>query len=266
MLLLFLLASLWPHIWLHHLVPDQSLREQTIAALVGSIFGALLGSVATTYGILFTDRKREVRTRDHERRVKHYNSVVKLQRQFNVIRASLEDNAHAIKSVIEANNIGLPTLQRPIQIELDESHFENLYDIKLINMLNDAYYTIRRINLDAANLTRAQDVLADELLGGKISKEVYKAEIGQFNKHVVKLRQHILYTLDHSILDICAYVRICADQDASHEMKDRQARMLDGRHEITDAQVRKVRDEIILELEQSEAEGLAQQEEEANYE
>jgi len=251
---------------LHTLIPDQALREQAIAALIGSIFGALLGSAATTAGIVITDHLRDKRTRDHERRVKHYNSIVKLQRQMNVIRASLEDNTAALKSVIEANNIGLPTFQRPIQVLTDEAPFENLYDIKLINMLNDLYYDLRRVNLDATNLTRAQDTLAEHLFTSKITSASYKLEVGIFNPHVVQLRQHILYMLDHIVLDICAYVRICADNDASDEMKDRQARMLKGRKKITNAQIRKTRENISEELEQSEIEGLTRQEEESTYE
>jgi hypothetical protein len=262
---LILLATKLNHFSLHGLIRDQALREQAAAALIGSIFGALLGSAATTLGILYTDRKREVRIRDHDRRVKHYNSIVKLQRQMNVMRASLEDNTYALKSVIEANKIGLPTLQRPIQIVMDESHFLDLYDIELINMLNDLYYIVRRINLDSINLTRALDTLADHLFAGKITGPQYKTEVQVFNDDVVKIRKHILYMLDHSVLDIIAYVRICADMDASDEMKKRQADILKDRKEVTPTDLKNTREIIEKELKESEAKGLKEQEEEAKY-
>src|SRR5665213_2805035 len=75
----------------HGLIPDNALREQAVAALIGSVFGALLGSIATTLGIVVTDQLREKRNRDHERRVMHYNCVVRLQRQMNTTRATMED-------------------------------------------------------------------------------------------------------------------------------------------------------------------------------
>lgn len=242
-----------------------TLHEQTAAALIGSVFGALVGSITTTLGILTTDHLREKRNRDHERRVRHYNAVVNLQRELNVIRASLEDNTSALSSIIKANELGIPTLQRPIEIAMNESPFEYLYDIKLINMLNDLYYQLRRLNLDSVNLNRAQDVLAGEFFAGKISRENYASEVQSFNGNVIKLRKHILYMLDHSVLDLVAYVRICADRDASEEMKNRYKRMLDGRLEITPKDLQSTREQIVRELKEQEIIGAKEQAEEDKY-
>lgn len=227
---------------------DKSLKTQTYAALIGSTVGAVVGAAATAGGIILTDKIRERRNRDHTRRVTHYNAIIKLQRQLDVVRATFEDNIPIIDTMIKANDRGVPTLQRPVKCTVDESYINDLFDLELINKLNQLYYDIRRFNFDIQNLTHVHDLLADEKFSGDLTQAQYKTEVDAIRSNIVHLRDGLQNELDTKIMDCIAFVRICADRDASEEMKSRLNRMHENRKPITDDEITITRKQIETEL------------------
>lgn len=232
-----------------------SLPSFSVPRLDTQVVAALVGAFAAAIGIDVVGKRKEKRDRDHDRQVLHYNSLVRLQWQINVIRATMEDNAAILKTIIDAIDEGAPTLQRPVSMAVDPANLMDLYDLKLINMLNDLYYDIRRLNLDTVNLNRVLDTLAEQKFAGTISDETYRAVGLTFRPQVVFFRQTLLYKLDHDVLDLAAYVRICVDRDASPEDQDRFKRIQKDRVPVTDKDIFLMRGTIHGELEAQEIEG-----------
>jgi hypothetical protein len=213
-----------------------------------TLVGAFLGALAAPLSIVITDIVRERRTRDHERRKIHYNRLVNLQTELNIMRATLDDNLGVIATIITSNNLGVPTLQRPVQVAYDTSVLGDLYDIQLVNKLNQLYYVMRRFNLDMANLTNVLDRLAEEKFSGRITADEYKREVGIINPQVQQLHDTLSEELEFELLDAIAYVRICSNTDASQEMQDRLQRMLKGRANVSQDDLLAMREIIKLEL------------------
>lgn len=234
------------------LINNKSVKDQTYAALIGSVAGGVAGAAATAGGIILTDKIRERRNRDHTRRVLHYNAVVKLQRQLDVVRATFEDNIPVINTMIAANDRGVPTLQRPVKCAVDESYINDLFDLELINKLNQLYYDIRRFNFDVENLTHVHDLLADQKFSGGLTPAQYKTEVDAIRDNVVLLRDELQKELDTKIMDCIAFVRICADRDASSEMKNRLKRMQKDRKAVTKDEILATREQIKAELDANE--------------
>ena len=65
---------------------------------------------------------------------------------------------------------------------------------------------------------------------------------------VVELRKFIEGLLDKQIMDVIAYVRICADKDASSSMQKQYAKLQKGRAKISSNDIQKTRKEIEKEL------------------
>lgn len=138
-------------------------------------------------------------------------------------------------------------------LPLDAIAFAPLYDIVLLNRVNDFNYIARRQNVDAANFNRILDDLAGLLLSGQISQDTFRQNMIANNDAMGELKAAFRSFLDNEVLNLCAYVRICANNDATPEMTRRFRRMTRGRKPITDVDVTRVRNQIIKELDEQEA-------------
>lgn len=216
---------------------------------VAGTFLGLVGSLAVTVvGEIIKDRRH----RDHERRVKHYNNIVTLQWEFNEARAILEDNVFALDEIIAANARGVLTPKRPQQLPIDRASFDALYDLELINMVNDYNYDARRINLDSVNLTKAIDQLTDLYLSGQINQLTYTKNVQGLQEGIEKLKKGMQLAIEERVFPVSAYVHICADRDASSEMRRRFKRMTDGRKPIANSDLKLTIDSLKKELTEQE--------------
>jgi hypothetical protein len=235
--------------WVDMATKDVMSMPPGFTFATGALLGLIGSLAATVLGEIIKDRRH----RDHDRRVKHYNNIVALQWQFNEARAILEDNLFALDEIIATSSRGTLTPKRPQQLPIDHASFDALYDIKLINMVNDYNYDARRLNLDSINLTKAMDQLTDLYLSGQIKQPAYKTNVYSLNEGIEELKKGMLRVIEKRVLPVSAYARICAGRDASNEMRRRFKRMTDVREPITQADLESTINLIKKELAAQEA-------------
>ena len=264
----FIISLILTNSRLAGITPDtKALVYATIVAGVLAVIAALLGAVSTGLFTHWLDKRKLDDARAHklkmdraerlrQRQVKHYNSLVVLQWQFNEARAILEDNMIALDELIATGKKGLLTPKRPQLLRIDYASHEALADVTLVNMVNQYNYDTRRLNLDSSNITKAVDQMESLLLSGQISPGAYTNQVNGFEAGVGLLKNSMKEILDGQVMDICAYVRICLDKDSSEEMKEQFKKVLNGRGPYPSEEVKRVKDEILKELAEQEAEDI----------
>jgi len=235
--------------WIEMITESVQGMPPGLSFVAGALLGLIGSLVVTVLGEVIKDRRH----RDHDRRIKHYNNIVALQWQFNEARAILEDNVFALDELIATNSRGTLTPKRPQQLPIDHASFDALYDLKLINMVNDYNYDARRLNLDSINLTKAMDQLTNLYLSDQIKQPTYKTNVHSLNEGIEELKKGTLRAIGERVLPVSAYVRICADRDASNEMRRRFKRMTDARAPITQVDLESTINLIKKELAAQEA-------------
>lgn len=132
-------------------------------------FSAFAGAF---FAFLFL-RLAEFLTKIYQRQVKHYNSLVILETQLNELGGVIYDNIYLIpffRKAILTGNIYFSKL-RPLPF--DKSHYENLYDIDLINDLFSFNYQLRKLNDDIDGFTDGYADIKNAYIQHNIDKQDY---------------------------------------------------------------------------------------------
>lgn len=137
-------------------------------------FGAFAGAF---FAFLFL-RLAEFFSKIYSRQVQHYNSLVMLETQLNEIGGIIHDNLYIIPTfakVIVSGNVYFNNLHK---IPIDKSHYQNLYDINLLNELFEYYYQLRKINDDIETMAAGYSDIKNALIQGHINQARYKVNAG----------------------------------------------------------------------------------------
>lgn len=140
---------------------EYDLLVQGFAAFAGAFFAFLFLRVAEFF------------TKLYQRQVKHYNSLVNLEVQLNEIGGIISDNIYILpkfREVIASGNIYFNNLHL---LPIDKSHYENLYDLDLMNRVYTYNYGLRKINDDMQTATQGYLDIKDALIQQNINKKDY---------------------------------------------------------------------------------------------
>ena len=102
-------------------------------------------------------RLAEFLSKVYQRQVKHYNSLVNLETQINEIGGIINDDLYIIPEFIRVIKSGHVYFNNLRSIPIDKSHYENLYDLDLINILFSFNYQVRKINDDLDTASRGYE-------------------------------------------------------------------------------------------------------------
>lgn len=179
---------------------NYDLLNQAIAAFAGAFFA-----------FLFV-RLGEFFTKLYSREVKHYNSLVNLETQLNEIGGIIHDNLYILpffQNVISSGNVYYNNLH---VIPVDKSHYENLYDIELINELFTYFYQVRKINDDMTSATSGYGDIKNALIQGHITQEHYKVNAMMLAENL-KMIEVFLSDLEERNMKLMARVRVQSKKD-----------------------------------------------------
>lgn len=141
---------------------ESELLVQGFAAFAGAFFAYFFTRVADFFG------------RVYQRQIKHFNSLVKLEQQLNEIGGIIDDNLYVIppfRSVLESGNVYYNNLHI---IKVDQTHFDDLHDVDLLNSLFVYQYEVRRNNDDISTFTNGLHMLTSALMNKGITHDEYK--------------------------------------------------------------------------------------------
>ncbi len=220
---IYLMARLRPP-----MPPLGTLGQLSVSAVLGGIMGAVAASIGILINDWFKDKRKrkadlekERRQLAHERRVLHYNDLIKLGRELVLLAAMIGDNIHAIKSLIQATEQGAVNFRRPVILPMDEAHFIKLADRDLVQMLNEVYYEIRRINLDSDGIGRTLDELGALVLKAKMQPVVFKAHTAHIREQMISIVDFLEDFTENDLYHITAYTRLATNADRTADMAQR---------------------------------------------
>ncbi len=134
---------------------ETSLSNQIVIQAFSAFAGAF-------FAYLFT-RIADFFSKVYQRQVKHYNSLVNLETQLNEIGGIINDDLYIIPKFIKAIKAGHVYFNKLRSIPIDKSHYENLYDSDLIDILFSFNYLVRKINDDLDTSNRGYEKLESAL-------------------------------------------------------------------------------------------------------
>lgn len=166
-------------------------------------FGAFAGA---GFAFVFL-RLAEFLTKLYQREVKHYNSLVLLETQLNEIGGIIYDNLYILPNFIKVITSGDIYFNNLHILPIDKSHYENLYDLDLMNALFSYQYQVRKLNDDMTTATLGYTDIKNALIQKNIKKPDYivNAELMATN---LKLIEIFLTELQNETVELLAKVRI----------------------------------------------------------
>ena len=179
-----------------------------IYVLLISGFGALAGAF---FAFIFL-KLAEFLTRIHQRKMKHYNSLVLLETQLNELTGIIYDNVCIIFSFKEIINSGKIYFGKLRQVPIDRSHYDNLYDVTLKNDLFSYNYKLRQLNDDIDNITNGYNDIKNALLQKSISYETYLENVKFTVDFLTKLGKY-LKNIDEQAIELLVKVRLMCKKD-----------------------------------------------------
>lgn len=135
---------------------------QGFSAFAGAFFAYLFTRIASFFSKIY------------DRQVKHFNSLVRLGNQLNEIGGLIDDNLFILpkfRDVLLSGNVYYNNLSN---IPVDKTHFDDLHDIDLINLLAEYQYEVRRNNDDMRTFTQGHQMLTQALMSKGITHPEYK--------------------------------------------------------------------------------------------
>lgn len=184
---------------------DGGLR---VSELFLNSFGAFAGAF---FAFLFL-RLGEFLTKLYERQVKHYNSLVNLETQLNEIGGVVHDNLYVIPKFIQAIKSGHVYFNNLHTLNVDKRHYEDLYNISLINELFSYNYHLRKANDDIGTLTSGYQEIKNAFIQKNISLEDYKVNTEILSENLAYLEKFLVHLKDETVT-LIALVRIHMKHD-----------------------------------------------------
>lgn len=141
---------------------QEELLVQGFSAFAGAFFAYLFTRIASFFSKVY------------ERQVKHFNSLVRLGNQLNEMGGLIDDNLFILPKFREVLLSGNVYYNNLMSIPLDKTHFDDLHDLDLINLLSDYQHEVRRNNDDIRTFTQGHQMLTQALMSKGMTHPEYK--------------------------------------------------------------------------------------------
>ena len=152
-------------------------------------------------------RLNEFLTKLYQREVKHYNSLVNLETQLNEIGGIIHDNLYILPNFIKIIRSGNVYFNNLHSIPVDKSHYQNLYDLNLLNDLFSYNYQARKLNDDIKTVTAGYQEIKKAFIQKNINKNDYLVNSQILAKNL-KLIEIFLINLQKKTIKMLARARI----------------------------------------------------------
>ncbi len=175
--------------------PTQELVIQGFSAFAGAFFAFLFLRIA------------EFLSKLYQRQVKHYNSLVILETQLNEIGGIIHDDLYILPNfirVIRSGNVYYNNL-RPIPI--DKSHYENLYDLTILNELFTYNYQVRKLNDDMETASSGYQDIKNALIQKNITHQDYIVNTNILAENLKQI-EIFLADLEERTVKLLARIRV----------------------------------------------------------
>jgi len=137
---------------------------------------------------------------------------VRLQRRFNEDLNRLSDSRVHIAGFIERSQRGVIHWSWPTPIDIDVAAYDDLVNLRLINILMSHYALVEKVNHDVGNLKSGYDQMTDALLRGDISRDVFTNN-AQYMAQQMKMVDAALAHLQDETKNLLSIVRVMATKD-----------------------------------------------------
>lgn len=144
---------------------DNTIGRELVILGFSAFAGAFFAYLFTRFADFFS--------KIYQRQIKHYNSLVNLETQLTEIGGIINDDLYVIPEFIKVITSGHVYFNNLRPLPIDKSHYENLYDIDLINLLFSYNYELRKINDDIDTVTRGYDKIESAYTQKNITPEEY---------------------------------------------------------------------------------------------
>lgn len=179
---------------------QQTLLVQGFSAFSGAFFAFIFLRLATFFSKIY------------DRQVKHYNSLVNLETQLNELGGVIHDDLYVIPGFITTITGGNIYSNNLHTFSVDKSHYANLYDIDLINLLFDFNYKIRKLNDDIETLSSGYQEIKFAFIERHIDAAQYKLNT-ELIARTLKILEAFLTELENDTINLMARVRLKIRKD-----------------------------------------------------
>lgn len=216
-------------------------------------FGAFAGAF---FAFLFL-RLAEFLTKLYQREVKHYNSLVLLETQLNEVGGIIHDNLYVLPNfirVIKSGNIYFNNLHI---LPIDKSHYDNLYNLELMNALFSYQYQTRKLNDDMTTVTLGYTDIKNALIQKNIGKPDYivNAELMAINLKQIEM---FLAELQNETVDLLARVRVQMVYDKPLGTKIQSFFIRSSGKKIKKEEIKKEKKKLLKEIEETKTQSQKQ--------
>jgi len=163
--------------------------SELLKAILPPFFGAFFAFVFLRVAFMLDKR--------YDRKVRHYNALIRLEDNLNRYLGLLWQNNFEIKSVIDACRKAqeakvIPVIinqARPIPFEREP--LRDLANLELMNTVFAYYEELRRVNTDMSSLNSAYERAEKLLYANKISDQTFIASLSPFGDKLSELNKFI---------------------------------------------------------------------------
>lgn len=156
-------------------------------------FAAFAGAF---FAFLFL-RLAEMLKHFYDRKVKHYNALIKLEYKGNGLLDAIGRNQYQIDQIIQSfeagQKMGAITIpaNRPLSFEFDDAVMYDLANIEMINEVLSYSVEVKRFNSDIAGILSVYDLFKTALLQGTLSQEDYLRNYELYVSKFKELRAYL---------------------------------------------------------------------------
>ncbi len=175
--------------------PNYELTIQGFSAFAGAFFAFLFLRLA------------EFLSKLYQRQVKHYNSLVILETQLNEIGGIIHDNLYILPNFIRVIKSGDVYFNNLRPIPIDKTHYENLYDLTILNELFTYNYQVRKLNDDMETASVGYQDIKNALIQKNITHQDYIVNANILAENLKQIEM-FLSDLEERTVKLLARIRV----------------------------------------------------------
>lgn len=196
----------------------------------------------------------------YQREIKNYNSLVLLEIQLNELGGIIHDNLYILPNFmreIVSGNIYFNNLHT---LPMDKSHYDNLYDLDLMNRLFSYQYQTRKLNDDMTTASLGYSDIKNALIQKNIGQRDYiiNAKILASNLKQIEI---FLMELQNETVELLAKVRVQMVYDKPFGAKLQSFFMHASSKRIRKDDIKKEKEKLLKEIEETKTQSQKQIEE-----
>lgn len=154
----------------------------------------------------------------HERSVRHYNTLIHFEALLNDHIGAIQDNIYLITSIIPILNAGKISWSKLKPIDVDKFNLKDLYNLDLINDLNEYFYTIIRLSDDINGISSAYQELKEALINKNINLDTYIFNCKEIIKNLLVIQKFLEKTSNETLV-LLSKIRLTIKKDKTLVMK-----------------------------------------------